>query len=152
MARKKAVDLPRFTPSKAKNAIAVAKVIAPAVLPVVTPYLVRSAAVVRDSWDRRKARKLGVSVDDLGHYSGRGGALHARIAGAANAVAELRTKSDASADDRAFADEAEQRLRQLAAAVRAAERMPTARRRAAHRAVGTELARLEDKVLTALGV
>ncbi|MBM7771083.1 hypothetical protein JOD54_001287 [Actinokineospora baliensis] len=152
MARKKVADLPLITPAKAKNAIAVAKVLAPAVLPVVAPYLLKSAAAVRDGWDRRKARRLGISVDDLGHYSGRGGALHARIAGAASAIAELRTKADATHQDRAFADEADTRLRQLAAAVRAAERMPAARRRAAHRAVGTELDQLEDRLLTALGV
>ncbi|GAA2990161.1 DUF6474 family protein [Actinokineospora diospyrosa] len=152
MARKKVADLPLITPAKAKNAIAVAKVLAPAVLPVVTPYLLKSAAAVRDSWDRRKARRLGIAVDDLGHYSGKGGALHARIAGAASGITELRTKPDASPQERAFADAADTRLRQLAAAIRASERMPTARRRAAHRAVSTELDQLEGRLLSALGV
>ncbi|WP_245572668.1 DUF6474 family protein, partial [Actinokineospora enzanensis] len=32
------------------------------------------------------------------------------------------------------------------------ERMPTPRRRAAHRAVATELDRVEERLLTALGV
>ncbi|PPK68145.1 DUF6474 family protein [Actinokineospora auranticolor] len=152
MARKKAAESPRFTPSKAKNAVAVAKVLAPAVLPVVTPYLVKTAAVVRDRWDRHRARRLGVAVDDLGDYSGRGGALHARIAGAATGLTELRGRAEATPDDRAFADGAESTLRKLAAAVRAAERMPTPRRRAAHRAVSAELDRVEERLLAALGV
>ncbi|GLZ41288.1 DUF6474 family protein [Actinokineospora sp. NBRC 105648] len=152
MARKKAAGSPRVTPGKAKNAIAVAKVLGPVVLPVVTPYVVKTAAAVRDRWDRRKARRLGVAVDDLGQYSGRGGSLHARIAGAASGLTELRTKRDAKPEDVAFADEAEGKLRQLAAAVRAAERMPTPRRRAAHRAVGTELDAIEERLLHALGV
>ncbi|WP_018683526.1 DUF6474 family protein [Actinokineospora enzanensis] len=152
MARKQGPESARITPAKARNAIAVAKVLAPAVLPVVTPYLVKSAAAVRDQWERRKARRLGIAVADLGSYSGRGGALHARIAGAATGLGELRGKPDLTPEDRAFADEAEVTLRKLAAAVRAAERMPTPRRRAAHRAVATELDRVEERLLTALGV
>ncbi|SDC78361.1 DUF6474 family protein [Actinokineospora iranica] len=152
MARNKAVGSPRITPGKAKNAIAIAKVIGPAVIPVVTPFVVRGAAAVREQWDRRKARRLGVSVDDIGQYSGRGGALHARISGVATGLAELRAKQHVPAEDLAFAEDAESTLRQLAAAVRAAERMPTPRRKAAHRAVSAELDRIEDRLLHALGV
>lgn len=156
MARKKAakaVEAGGFTPARAKNALALAKVLGPAVLPVVTPYVMQGAAVVRERLERRKARRLGVEVDDLGHYTGRGGALHARIAGAANGLAEVRAKQGgATPADLAFADEAEGNLRKLAAAVRAAERMPQARRKAAHRAVSSELDRIEEQLLAALGV
>jgi len=141
-----------FTPARAKNAIAVAKVLGPVVLPVVTPYVVKTASAVRDRWDRAKARRLGVSVDDLGRYTGKGGALHARISGAANGVQELRTKANVSASDLEFADAAESTLSQLAAAVRAAERMPTPRRKGAHRAVAAELDKIEERLLTSLGV
>lgn len=147
--RKRGSDSPRITPGKAKNAIAVAKVVAPVVLPVITPYVIKTAGALRDRLDRRRARRLGVPVDDLAQYSGRGGALHARISGAAAAVTELRSRA---AGDDGFADKSETTLRQLAAAVRAAERMPTARRRAAHRAVATELDELEDRLLHRLGV
>jgi hypothetical protein len=141
-----------ITPAKAKNAVAVAKVLGPVVLPVVVPYIVKAASTVRDRWDRRRARKLGVAIDALGQFSGRGGALHARIAGAADGVHELRSKDNVTADELAFTDSAESTLHQLAAAVRAAERMPTARRKGAHRAVATELDRIEQRLLTALGV
>ena len=46
----------------------------------------------------------------------------------------------------------ETRLAQLLAAVRASERMPTARRKAAHRAVGTDLDVLEQDLLKRLNV
>ncbi|MDQ3404964.1 MAG: DUF6474 family protein [Actinomycetota bacterium] len=151
MVRKNAVG-GRMSASNARNALAVAKILGPAVLPVVTPFVVQSAAAVRDRWDRRKARKLGVSVDDLGLYGGKGGALHARISGAATGVDELRTKENLTPDERTFTDDAERTLRQLAAAVRAAERMPSSRRRAAHRAVTAELDRIEERLLRALGV
>jgi hypothetical protein len=143
---------PRFTPKKAKNALAVAKIVGPAVIPLVVPFALRAAGEVRDRIDRRKARRMGVAVGDLAQYSGRGGALHARISGAAEAIDELRDRPDATAEDRTFAGTAETTLRQLAAAVRAAERMPTARRRAAHKAVATELDELEQRLLSRLGV
>jgi hypothetical protein len=151
---KKAADEkpPRITPSKAKNAVAVAKIVGAAVLPVVTPYLTQTAGTVRDRWDRRRARRLGVPVDELGQYSGRGGGLHARLVGAATALDDLRGKTGASANDLTFADTTETRLRQLTAAVRAAERMPPARRRAAHKAVAAELDHIEESLLHRLGV
>ncbi|MFC4854836.1 DUF6474 family protein [Actinophytocola glycyrrhizae] len=142
----------RFTPKRAKNAIAVVKIIGPAVLPVVAPHVLRALGEVRDRYDRGRARRLGVPIDELSRFSGRGGALHARISGAATAVAELRERADATADDRAFADRGDTTLRQLAAAVRAAERMPSARRKAAHRAASIELDQLEERLLHRLGV
>jgi hypothetical protein len=137
---------PRLTPARAKNLIGLAKVVGPVVVPVVAPYALRAASMARDAVDKMRARRLGVEVKDLATYSGRGGALHARIAGAAAAAAGLR------ASDAAFADSSEARLTQLAAAVRAAERMPGARRKAAHKAVGLELDRLEEEMLHRLGL
>src|SRR2546423_7193025 len=143
---------PRITPGKAKNGVAVAKIVGAAVLPVVTPYLVKSAGTVRDRWDRMRARRLGVGVDELPQFSGRGGGLHARLAGAATALTELRAKPGASNGDVTWADQTETTLRQLTAAVRAAERMPSARRRAAHPAVAAELDQIEENMLHRLGV
>ncbi|MPZ81371.1 MAG: hypothetical protein GEV28_13600 [Actinophytocola sp.] len=154
--RKRAADVvpgdPRFTPKKAKNALAVAKIVGPAVIPVVAPFVLRAFGEARDQIDRMRARRMGVAVGDLAQFSGKGGALHARITGAAEAITELREKPDATAGDRTFADRSETTLRQLTAAVRAAERMPSARRRAAHKAAGTELDELEQRLLTRLGL
>lgn len=143
---------PRLTPKKAKNALAVAKIIGPAVIPVVAPYVMKALGEARDSYDRLRARRLGVPVEELARYSGKGGALHARITGAAEAITELRERAEVTADDRTFADRSETTLRQLAAAVRAAERMPTSRRKAAHKAASTELDQLEEQLLHRLGV
>jgi uncharacterized protein DUF6474 len=142
----------RITPAKAKNALAVAKVVGPAVVPVVTPFVIQAAGAMRDQLDKRRARKLGVPVDDLGKYTGKGAALHARIAGAMDALNEIREQPKATAEHREFADDTETTLRQLTAAVRAAERMPAPRRKAAHRAIATELDGLEERLLHRLGV
>jgi hypothetical protein len=150
--RKPKADEPRITPKKAKNALAVAKIIGPAVIPVVAPYVVRALGEARDRYDRIRARRMGVPVEELARFSGRGGALHARISGAAEALSELRERDGTTAEDRTFADRSETTLRQLAAAVRAAERMPTSRRKAAHRAAATELDQLEERLLQRLGV
>lgn len=147
---KSAVGEPRFTPKKAKNAIAVGKVLAPVVLPVVAPLAAKAFASARDALDRRKARKLGVDVDSLGEYTGHGAALHARIAGVHESARGLRESGEAA--DTALADEAGRQLHDLALAVRLAERMPAGRRKEAHRAVAEELTQLEEKLLRRLGV
>ncbi|QFU85328.1 DUF6474 family protein [Amycolatopsis sp. YIM 10] len=141
-----------FTPKKARNAIAVAKVVGPAVIPVVAPFAVQAAGAARDAYDRYQARKLGVDVGRLGEFTGRGARLHARIAGVGEGLDDLRASAKATEEDTKFADRAAGTLHQLAASVRAAERMPTARRKAAHRAVASELDHLEGQLLHRLGI
>ncbi|QRP45943.1 DUF6474 family protein [Amycolatopsis sp. FDAARGOS 1241] len=154
MARKAKEDAgeARITPKKAKNAIAVAKVIGPAVLPIVAPYAVRAAGAAREAYDRYQARKLGVAVDQLGEFTGRGAALHARIAGLVQGLNELKKSGKATDADQKFAADTQGTLEQLSATVRAAERMPATRRKAAHRAVSSELDSLEEQLLHRLGV
>ncbi|HWN32482.1 MAG TPA: DUF6474 family protein [Pseudonocardia sp.] len=142
-----------ITPSNAKRAIAVGKVLAPVLLPIA----MRAAGAARGAWDDRRARRLGVAPSELTSYSGKGGALHARIDGIASSLLELRTALASADGDRAtsvnrFVADTEPRLIDLGAAVRAAELMPTERRRAAHRAVGVELDRIEPELLRLLGV
>lgn len=160
MSRRKKTDVelagraPRITPGKAKNLIGVARVVGPVVLPVVTPYLLKAVSAARGGMERYRARKLGVPVGDLAEYSGRGGALHARIVGADAALTDLAAHaSGAHAEqDRAFAETGHTTLAKLAAAIRAAERMPATRRRAAHKAVSAELDQLEAELLRRIGV
>ncbi|HEX4224390.1 MAG TPA: DUF6474 family protein [Pseudonocardiaceae bacterium] len=141
---------PRFTPGKAKNLVGVAKIVLPAVVPVVSPYLLKAAGTARDQLDRMRARRMGIEVGDLAKFSGKGGALHARIVGASDSLAELAEKNDPAT--REFTERGIDTLRTLAVAVRAAERMPGARRRAAHQAVAAELDRIESELLRRLGV
>lgn len=135
---------------KARQALTVTKVILPAVIPVVAPIAVRAAGACRDAYDKYQARKLGVSVDSLGEYSGHGAALHARIAGLSDGLKELRVGG--TAEGVQFATEAAGTVRQLSSAVRAAEQMPPGRRKDAHQAIAAELDQLEASLLHHLGV
>jgi hypothetical protein len=152
MARSKRSGDARITPARAKNLIAVAKVVGPAVIPVVAPLAVRAAGLVSERYDRFRARRLGVDVGELPEYTGKGAKLSARLAGVAGSLTELRERSDLGDADRAWVSRTEGRLAQLAAAVRAAERMPAARRKAAHRAVSADLDQIEAELLRHLGV
>lgn len=135
-----------FTPSRAKRLVGVAKVVAPALIPVLAPVIARGAGILSEQYDRYRARRLGIDVADIGKYSGYGARLHARIVGFAESMETLRSS------DSDWVSKTEARLTQLLAAVRAAERMPTARRKAAHRAVGTDLEMLEQELLRRLNV
>jgi hypothetical protein len=143
MAREKSKG---FTPGRAKNLVGVAKVLAPALIPVMAPIAARAAALLSDRYDHYRASRLGVPVDQLTRYSGRGAGLHARIAGFSEALDQLRDT------ERGYVEGTERRLAQLLAAVRAAERMPAPRRKAAHRAVSADLDALEAELLKRLGV
>jgi Family of unknown function (DUF6474) len=141
-----------LNPASAKNLLGVAKVIGPAVAPVVAPYALKAASSARDGLDRYRARRLGVDVAQLAEYTGRGGALHARIVGADQSLSELEARAGASAADQEFAARGRNTLTKLAVAVRAAERMPTSRRKAAHKSVAAELDPIERELLQRLGL
>jgi hypothetical protein len=136
---------PRITPKNTRRVIGVARI----VLPVAAPLAFQAAAFTRDRWDRMRASRLGIPVDRLPEFTGHGAALHVRICGLGSAVGELRADHPDQAE---FATSTERRLTDLGAAVRAAERMPRERRRAAHRAVATELDAVESGLLQRLGV
>ncbi|MEU4740274.1 DUF6474 family protein [Actinosynnema sp. NPDC023658] len=135
-----------FTPGRAKNLVGIAKVLAPTLIPVMAPVAARAAALLGDRYDRYRASRLGVPVDQLTRYSGRGAGLHARIVGFSEALDQLRETEPT------YVEGTEKRLSQLLAAVRASERMPAPRRRAAHRAVSTDLDAMEADLLKRLGV
>ncbi|MEV4728447.1 DUF6474 family protein [Saccharopolyspora sp. NPDC049426] len=138
------------TPGNAKKIVGIAKIVGPVLL----PFALRAVSTVRENYDRSRARKLGVPVDDLGKFTGHGASLHARIAGDSVALRDLREQStgEERGHARTYADQAEARLAQLTSAVRAAERMPSPRRKSAHRAVDQELSRIESELLTRFGV
>ncbi|MFB9568539.1 DUF6474 family protein [Saccharopolyspora hordei] len=141
----------RITPGNAKRVVGVTKVLGPVLL----PFVVRAVSAARESYDRVRARRLGIPVDDLGTFTGHGAALHARIAGDADALDALRSQAGDEESRLAaeqYAERTGARLQQLTTAVRTAERMPAQRRRSAHRAVDEELGRIEDDLLTRFGV
>ena len=131
--------------------------IARIVVPIVAPLAYQAAGTLRARYDEYQARRLGVAPDELADFSGRGAALYARIHNIALSVRDLRTRrtppgQGEPAEVRSFAEETENRLTDLEAAVRAAEQMPTPRRRRAHVAASAELDRVESAVLARLGL
>ncbi|GEL16436.1 DUF6474 family protein [Pseudonocardia asaccharolytica] len=143
-------DRGTLTPAKAKRLIGIGKVVAP----LLAPYALAAAGAARAQWDTHRARKLGVAPDQLSTYSGRGGALHARIDRVAEALTQLDAGEPAYATGAAhkFVLDTRPRLVDLTVAVRAAEQMPVPRRRTAFRAVSGELDRVETDLLGHLGV
>lgn len=141
--------------ARAKRLIGVGK----AVAPLLAPYALAAAGVVRSQWDARRAARLGVEPGQLSKYSGPGGALHARISRISETLDRLEsgTGLDGAAIEttdagQEFVGRTRPRLADLAVAVRAAQQMPSPRRRTAHRAIGAELDRIEVQLLTHLGV
>ena len=136
--------------NRAKRYIALGKVVAP----VLAPYAMAAAGTLRHRWDDHRSRRLGVSPDELGGYSGRGGQLHARISRIARSLDELESDGTTgrNAEAQKFVTANRPRLNDFAAAVRAAEQMPTQRRRTAYRAVSNDLDRIEVELLSYLGV
>lgn len=139
-----------LTAKRAKRMIGVGK----AVAPLLAPYALAAAGAARNAWDARRAARLGVAPDQLSAYAGPGGALHARISRAAETLTDMESPAEplTTTAATAFAGATRPRLADLAVAVRAAEQMPTGRRRAAYRAVDRELGRIENELLTHLGV
>jgi hypothetical protein len=136
-----------LTPARARRMIGVGRVVAP----LLAPYALAAAGVARARWDAYRAGRLGVTPMQLSAYSGRGGALHARIDRIAEALDALeRTAEDDAV--RRFVEETRPRLTDLAVAVRASEQMPAPRRRTAHKAIAGELDRVELALLRRLGV
>jgi hypothetical protein len=137
--------------ARAKRLIGVGR----AVAPLLAPYALAAATVVRAQYDTYRAGRLGVEPGQLSKYSGPGGALHARISRIAETLDRLGSGDQRAGDadaNRAFVADTRPRLEDLSVAVRAAQQMPAARRRTAHRAVGAELDRIEVELLTRLGV
>ena len=139
-----------LTAARAKRLIGVSK----AVAPLLAPYALAIAGVARARWDAHRAARLGVDPGQLSAYAGPGGALHARLSRVAEALNELESSSQLHPTPaaRTFATETRPRLADLSVAVRAAEQMPSARRRTAYRAIAGELDRIETDLLTHLGI
>lgn len=134
-----------MTKSRAKRLIGIGV----AVAPVLAPYALAAAGAVRGTWDNYRAGRLGVTTEKLADFTGPGGGLHARCSHLAERLTELEGGTPAA---RTFAEQARPRLVELATAVRAAEQMPSTRRRTAFKAIAAELDGIEQGVLMHLGI
>jgi hypothetical protein len=134
--------------SRIRRVLTVARLLAPVVVPVVY----RAAISARGALDQRRADKLGVPLSQIGQFSGVGGALSARIAGAEQSLRKVAEKKPKDPETKQFVTAITDRLSDLSAAVSAAENMPAARRRAAHTAIADQLDGIDADLMARLGV
>jgi hypothetical protein len=137
-----------LSPTRVRRLLTVARLLAPVLVPVVY----RGATAVRGLLDERRAERLGVPLAQLGQFSGQGGALSARIAGAERSLATVAEKNPKDAETRQFVTAMTSRLTDLSAAVQAAENMPAGQRRAAHTAISDQLDAIDADLMARLGV
>ncbi|MFT3660555.1 MAG: DUF6474 family protein [Gordonia sp. (in: high G+C Gram-positive bacteria)] len=134
-------------PAKIRRYLTVAKMVAP----IAGPLIYRGAVAARAEITALQARRAGVPAELLTQYGGPSAALRARIAGAQNSadkVAEL----DGTPEGKAFVETMRTRLANLVVASDAADAMPPTQRRAAQRAIGNELAAIDNDLLARLNV
>lgn len=137
-----------FSASRIRRGLTVARMLAP----VVVPIAYRAAITARGFVDERRADRLGVPLSQVGQFSGAGGSLSARIAGAEQTLAQIAAKKPKDAETKQFVAAVTDRLTDLSAAVTAAENMPTPRRRTAHAAITEQLDGVEADLVARLGV
>lgn len=137
-----------LSPTRIRRALTVSRLLAPVVVPVVY----RAAIAARGAIDERRADRLGVPLSQLGQFSGVGGQLSARVAGAENSLRQVAEKKPKDAETKQFVAAMTERLNALSAAVTAAENMPGPRRRDAHAAIAGQLDGIDADLMARLGV
>lgn len=137
-----------FSASRVRRVLTVSRLLAP----VAVPLVYRASIAARGLIDERRADKLGVPLSQLGQFSGHGAQLSARIAGAEHSLRLLADKKPKDAEAKAFVGAITERLNDLAAAVAAAENMPSARRKEAHAAIAEQLDGIDADLMARLGV
>jgi hypothetical protein len=137
-----------FSPTRIRRILTVSRLLAP----IVVPLVYRASIAARGFLDERRAERLGVPLSQLGQYSGHGAELSARIAGAEQSLRLVAEKKPKDAETKQFVTAITERLRDLSAAVAAAENMPTSRRRAAHPAIAQQLDGVDADLMARLGL
>jgi hypothetical protein len=137
-----------FSPTRIRRMLTVTRLLAP----IVVPLFYRGAIAARGYLDERKADRLGIPLSQLGQFSGHGAELSARIAGAEQSLRLVAEKKPKDAETKQFVAAITERLRDLSAAVTAAENMPTSRRRAAHDAISKQLDAIDADLMARLGL
>ena len=136
-----------MSPGRVRRLLAVSRLVAP----VVVPVAYRAAVAARGAIDERRADRLGVPLTALGQFSGQGGRLSARIAGAESSLRKVAANKPKDSETRAFVAAMTERLTALSAAVTAAENMPGQRRRAAQQSIADQLDGIEADLMSRLG-
>lgn len=137
-----------LSPRRVRRLLAVSRLVAPVVVPVAYRVAVAARGVV----DERRANRLGVPLTALGQFSGPGGRLSARIAGAESSLRKVAANKPKDSETKAFVAAMTDRLTALSAAVTAAENMPGSRRRSAQQSIADQLDGIEADLMARLGV
>jgi hypothetical protein len=133
-------------PKTARRAVAAAKIAGPAL----APFALKASVGVRGFLDERRAERLGVGVDQVAEFRGPTGPVSARIVGLEQSVDELRRRRGNDLQVTRFVQVARGRLADLSTAVRAAQSMPSSRRRSTLHAVSRDLGQIEADLMTFL--
>ena len=137
-----------LSPTRIRRLLTVSRLLAP----IVVPLVYRVAMAARGLIDQRRADQLGVPLAQIGQYSGHGGQLSARIAGAEQSLRTVQENKPKDTETRQFVTAISERLADLAAAVTAAENMPPTRRRGAHAAISRQLDEIDADLMARLGL
>jgi Family of unknown function (DUF6474) len=137
-----------LSPTRIRRILTVSRLLAP----IVVPLAYRVAIAARGLVDQRRADQLGVPLAQIGQFSGNGGRLSARIAGAEQSLRTVQEKKPKDTETKQFVTAISERLTDLSAAVTAAENMPAARRRAAHAAISRQLDEIDADLMARLGL
>jgi hypothetical protein len=137
-----------LSPTRIRRLLTVSRLLAP----IVVPLAYRVAIAARGLIDQRRADQLGVPLAQIGRFSGHGGRLSARIAGAEQSLRTVHDSKPRDAETKQFTAAISDRLTDLAAAVTAAENMPTVRRRGAHATITRQLDEIDADLMARLGL
>lgn len=137
-----------LSPTRVRRVLTVSRLLAPVVVPIVY----RAAISARGVIDELRADRLGVPLSQVGQFSGQGGRLSARIAGAERSLRLVADKNPKDAETRQFVAAITERLTALSAAIAAAENMPGQRRRDAHTSISGQLDGIDADLMARLGV
>ncbi len=137
-----------LAPARIRRTMTAARLLAP----VIVPVAYRAAIAARGAIDERRADRLGVPLTQLGQFSGHGGRLSARIAGAEQSLRLVSERNPKDGETRQFVSAVTDRLAALSAAVTAAENMPGPGRRTAQASISEQLDGIDADIMARLGV
>ena len=137
-----------LSPTRIRRLLTVSRLLAP----ILVPVAYRVAVAARGLIDQRRADQLGVPLAQIGRFSGSGGRLSARIAGAEQSLRSVQQNKPKDPETQQFVTAISERLADLAAAVTAAENMPATRRRGAHAAITRQLDEVDADLMARLGL
>jgi hypothetical protein len=137
-----------LSPTRIRRLLTVSRLLAP----ILVPVIYRVAIAARGLIDQRRADQLGVPLAQIGQFSGSGGRLSSRIAGAERSLRTVQDNKPTDTETRQFVAAISERLADLAAGVTAAENMPSARRRGAHAAISSQLDEIDADLMARLGL